>query len=384
MSNSLFKKTVFHLPHNVGNNVYPLSVYQNTQHLESKTLFFENHQFLYPSQNLIKKSGNQSFIRTELSRIKWFVRIAVQADILHFHFGQTIATLTPLLQSGKFYRRCLNFLRHFYLLTFQCVELFVYRITRKQVFFHFQGDDVRRGQFIKGSNPQLFENAPPGYYTRKSDEFKRRQVRRFNHVAKRFYFVNPDLVHELPIAKRKFIPYTNLMQLPAKSDILDQRKQRLAFSKIRICHAPSNRHLKGTKYVIEVMENICSKNSNIEFFMVENLNFDEALEAYKSADLLIDQLLYGWYGGVAVEAMSLGVPVVAYLEYPQSNLLPEGFLEDMPILNASIENLEAKIIEFTNFTTNQRIDLIEKSLCFVTKWHMPDYTANLILSDYQK
>jgi glycosyltransferase involved in cell wall biosynthesis len=383
MSNPVFKNIVFHLPHNIGNNVYPLSVYQNTQNLESKTLFFEDHRFLYPTQNLIKNSGNESFIRTELSRVKWFVRIALQADILHFHFGQTIATLTPLLETGKFHRKCLNYLRHFYLLTLQCVELFVYRITRKQVFFHFQGDDVRNGQFIQGSNPQLFENAPPGYYTRKSDEFKRRQVRRFNQVAKKFYFVNPDLVHELPVAKSTFIPYSNLMKLPAKSDIVAQRKLRLAESKIRICHAPSNRHLKGTKYVIEVMQRICSKHSNVEFFLVENLDFDEALEAYKSADLLIDQLLYGWYGGVAVEAMSLGVPVVAYLKDFPSNLFPEGFLQEMPILNASIENLEAKIIEFINFTTNQRIDLIEKSLCFVTKWHMPEYTANLILSHYQ-
>jgi len=33
----------------------------------------------------------------------------------------------------------------------------------------------------------------------------------------------------------------------------------------------------------------------------------------ETADLLVDQLLTGWYGAVAVEMMALGKPVVCYL-----------------------------------------------------------------------
>ncbi len=50
-----------------------------------------------------------------------------------------------------------------------------------------------------------------------------------------------------------------------------------------------------------------------EFTLVEGLHREEAKRLYERADLFVDQLILGWYGGVAVELMALGKPVIAHI-----------------------------------------------------------------------
>ena len=45
---------------------------------------------------------------------------------------------------------------------------------------------------------------------------------------------------------------------------------------------------------------------------------------YRDADIVVDQLLAGWYGGFAVEAMALGKPVIAYLRESDLHHVPAG------------------------------------------------------------
>ena len=54
---------------------------------------------------------------------------------------------------------------------------------------------------------------------------------------------------------------------------------------------------KGTEYVLDAVEKL-KKDLPISW-LVQNLPHEEALKKYASADVLIDQFLFGWYGGVA-------------------------------------------------------------------------------------
>ena len=58
--------------------------------------------------------------------------------------------------------------------------------------------------------------------------------------------------------------------------------------------------------------------------LIENLPNAEATRRYRDADLVVDQLLAGWYGGFAVEAMALGKPVIAYLRESDLHVSTSG------------------------------------------------------------
>ncbi|RME84127.1 MAG: glycosyltransferase, partial [Caldilineae bacterium] len=79
-----------------------------------------------------------------------------------------------------------------------------------------------------------------------------------------------------------------------------------------VLHAPTHRGAKGTHVVIEAVRRLREVDGvDFEFQLVENLRHTEARQLYERADLLIDQLYAGWYGGLDVELMALGKPVIA-------------------------------------------------------------------------
>ena len=49
----------------------------------------------------------------------------------------------------------------------------------------------------------------------------------------------------------------------------------------------------------------------------------------------MDQLFAGWYGGVAVEAMALGKPVLAYIRDEDLKFVPSKMASDLPIVRAT-------------------------------------------------
>ncbi len=55
------------------------------------------------------------------------------------------------------------------------------------------------------------------------------------------------------------------------------------------------------------------KYKNIRFEIIENKPNKEAIEIYKKADIVIDQVLVGWYGAFAVEVMKMGKPVAVFI-----------------------------------------------------------------------
>ncbi|MDD4446172.1 MAG: glycosyltransferase family 4 protein [Methanothrix sp.] len=103
---------------------------------------------------------------------------------------------------------------------------------------------------------------------------------------------------------------------------------------IKILHAPSRRRLKGTEHVLSAIKKLKNEGYNIELILVERTPHKEALEYYKRADIVVDQLLIGWYGMLAQECMALGKPVCVYL---REDL--QGYMPTQPMLNTSPDNL---------------------------------------------
>lgn len=82
------------------------------------------------------------------------------------------------------------------------------------------------------------------------------------------------------------------------------------------------------KFIRSLIENLKTRY-NVEMILVENMPNKEALEFYKQGDLVIDQVLAGWYGGFAVEAMKMGKPVGVYIREEDLQFIPEEMAKDL-------------------------------------------------------
>ena len=99
--------------------------------------------------------------------------------------------------------------------------------------------------------------------------------------------------------------------------------------KFRILHAPNHRNIKGSQFVIDAVAKLQKEGEEIELKLLEKVSNSKVLEEIERADLVIDQLIIGWYAMFTLESLSLGTPVICYLRkdlielYKDSNLLKE-------------------------------------------------------------
>ena len=105
---------------------------------------------------------------------------------------------------------------------------------------------------------------------------------------------------------------------------------------LRVVHAPNHRQFKGTFYLEEAVTKLRSDGLNIELVLVERVPNEQALEIYRSADLVFDQCLIGFHGYFALEAMALGKPVMCVIRDPELYLLSA---DECPIINTHISTL---------------------------------------------
>lgn len=109
---------------------------------------------------------------------------------------------------------------------------------------------------------------------------------------------------------------------------------------LRVVHAPNHRELKGTRYLEVAIADLQSEGVLIELVLVESLSNHEALEIYRTADVIFDQCLIGFHGYFALEAMALGKPVMCYIRRPDEYLLQP---EECPIINTHVDTLKADL-----------------------------------------
>ncbi|MDY6833876.1 MAG: glycosyltransferase family 4 protein [Chloroflexota bacterium] len=101
-----------------------------------------------------------------------------------------------------------------------------------------------------------------------------------------------------------------------------------------IVHAPSDKNIKGTEYVVEAVASL-EKDYDLEFIMVHGVPHHQAKEIYQGSDIIVDQLLCGTHGVFAVESMAMGKPVICYIRDDLRDTYPQG----LPVVSANPENI---------------------------------------------
>jgi glycosyltransferase involved in cell wall biosynthesis len=368
---------VLHAPDVIGGNAPSLARAERAVGLQSVAVSLAGDRYGYGCDELLWEPGAGRVAR-EIARWKLFRRALHDFDVIHFNFGQSILTWGGLFSGRVSLSPVERGLLHVAAYV-ELVDLPALRRAGKVIAVTYQGDDARQGDYCREHfRLSTVDGVPAGYYSPWSDRRKRERIARFCRYADLVYALNPDLLHVLP-PQARFVPYASVDM--ASWSPTPYRP--LAGRPPVVVHAPSHRGVKGTEHIVAAVARLQAEGVAIDFQLVEGLTNAEARRRYESADLVIDQLLAGWYGGLAVEVMALGKPVVAYLRAEDLAFLPEAMRSELPIVDAEPATIYTVLKRLLGEDESRLAHLGERSRRYVERWHDPLRIAARLKADYE-
>jgi len=284
----------------------------------SDTLTFVPSQYAYPTDFFLPVRAR--FPLRAIERMILFPSYMDNYDILHFHGGEDDA----ILPKG--------------------IDFALWRLLGKRVVIHHHGHDIR----YKKENP-FFTALANGIFVSTPDLLK--------YSPEAVWLPSP-----VPVAE---MPYVGV-------------KEKAASETVTILHAPTARSIKGTEFIVKAVEQLKKEGRRAELVVVENTRHDEAQKLFKTADIVVDQLIMGWYGMFAIECMSMGKPVCCYVSPDMERFLPSP----MPVMNTSQTNITDALRELID-DFNMRAELGRRGRAYVEEIHDSPKVAEQSVKLYQ-
>jgi hypothetical protein len=327
---------ILHAPADVGGHAFGLSRGERDLGHESDVAVLAAGPYGYGADVRLDLTGKPVW-RRFATRAQLVRRAIGDYDVVHLNFGQPIVAL----------RRGSHVLS----------ELPLLKRAGKTVLVTFQGCDVRPQAACACTSPVCAAQNPA----------RLPNARHLLAHADLVYHLNPDLAQWLPGSR--FLPYAALDPREVTPLPVPERDE------LVVAHGPTNREVKGTAHVIAAVDALRGEGVPVRLDLVEGVPRTEALARFGAADVVVDQLRLGWYGGLAVEAMALERPVLAAIddsrnpfgaELPVVRTSPDGLREDLRTLLADAE---------------RRARLGREGRTFVERHHDPREVARTVVND---
>ena len=342
------------MPTSVGGNSWGLSQAEKKLGIDSVVLTDTSNWLNYNSDICLFQE-KETRLHKMHKRLAAFYKYRSQFDIYHFNFG---SSLIDFQEFG------LNL-----------IDLPFY--SGKKV-MTYNGSDARQNlNLLLGKYyGEIYCNKE--YGDPYKNKIKRKRIKKVEKYVDHIFSLNPDLMYFLP-KKTTFLPYTiagwhNIKRLPY--NIKD---------KIKIVHSPTNRLLKGSKYIIDALNKLKRKYDYIEIEIIEHMSYEDALKKYQEAHLIIDQVLIGWYGAFGVEVMKMGKPLAVFIREEDLHFIPQQMATD---LKKSIINIDKNNIYDVLDMYIRNSDMLyqkgDAGYDYVNKWHNPIKVAKIVKNIYEK
>ena len=103
----------------------------------------------------------------------------------------------------------------------------------------------------------------------------------------------------------------------------------------------NGRNIKGSPSILSAIERLKREGHCVEYFHIHNKKSKDMRFYQAQADIIVDQLIYGWWGSTVVEATALGKPVVCYLRPSWKQFFLKVFPEypSVPIIEATTDTI---------------------------------------------
>jgi hypothetical protein len=291
----------------------------------------------------------------------FFLYSLFRFDIFHFISGETILT--------RKLRR---------------IELKIYKLLGKCVIMHFVGSDIRDEDYLVWKTENIFSFLSGEDKEIKSSKWQKKLIKDAEEFADYIIVSTPDLLELIPTAKY----YPVVIDVDKiKDEFLKNKPDPNIKNEIVILHVPSNKKLKGTKYINDALIKISNsneypirlitpnfkQNDNSSNYLVSRYNL---FKAFQEADIIIDQMIIGWYGLQSIEGLLAGKKVICYVDEKYNNFL----YDDCPIVLANLNNINEVLQTCINFIeVNGKKSCISQQLEWVKKYHSIENNNKVLL-----
>lgn len=358
---------VIHLPTPTSGNAWGLSRGERQLGFSSDVLVVGKDRLGYQADRRVtfhQSSTHLGVARNYATLVREVMRLLSRYDIFHLNFGQS---LLDFPEQGR-----------------HLLDLPLYS-WKGGLFMTYNGCDARqRDRTLLETTVSACQNDDcygGVCLDGRHDERVRKRIELVDAVADGIFALTPDLLRYLP-KRAVFLPVTI-----ADWDELQQSDYPASIPEVlRIAHAPTNRGAKGTEVILAVLSEIQRRYpGRIEVLLIENVSHKQAQATIASAHLLIDQVLIGWYGAVAVEAMRMGIPVVAFVREDDLSRVPVAMANDCrrTVLSATPVDLLGLISSIVE-NPDLLLDLHELAARYVERWHDPVKVASITTEMYEE
>jgi hypothetical protein len=282
-----------------------------------------------------------------LHRMSLLPRLASRFDVFHFHTGTS-----------------------FFPSAWGNLDARLLRRAGKRVVVEFWGSEARLPS-VEGARNPFYVNA----YAEDDAENSAR-LRRWAEITEGNVVVSD---HSLDPALSRFFPHIHVVGQRVDTERLAPAFPDPQRRVPRVVHAPSQHAAKGTRHVREAVATLREGGLEFEYVEVHGRTHNDALEIYRSADLVIDQLCIGSYGVFAAEAMSLGKPVICYLMPSVRPTYPA----DLPLIDATPLTLTEVLGEWIR-SPMERHALGRRSRAYAERVHDCRAVARRLLAAYTR
>ena len=359
---------VLHTPTMVAGNPQSLATAERELGLDSYSAAFFQTGYGYEADEIVFDDDGGR-LHQEWRRWRFLLRAAHQFDVIHFNAGATI--MPRYVERGSTAARHRLYDR--YARAFELRDVAWLRRLGKAVFVTFLGGEAR----LHGYAKQHFEISYMHDVDETLDRRKEKRIAQFDRWVNGIYSVHPDLMWTLP-TRTQFLPHPSIDPREWQPVQAERSGPPL------IVHAPSDRRIKGTGHVEAAIQRLQAEGVPLEFVLVEGLPRAEARKIYERADLLVEQLLLGWYSNLAIELMALGKPVVTYIREEDLHFVPAAMRDQLPVISATPDSLYSVLRTWLTERRDELPEVGRASRSYVERWHDPLTIAAQTKADYER
>jgi hypothetical protein len=147
--------------------------------------------------------------------------------------------------------------------------------------------------------------------------------------------------------------------------------------KIRIIHSflSKNRehrgkNIKGSPAIMAAIEKLQNEGFEIEYVYINNVESKNMRFYQVQADIVVEQLIVGWWGSTGIETMALGKPVICYLRPSWKKAFFDFFPEiaSLPIIEADTRTIY-DVLKETIANKTFRVQKAKESRAFSQKYY---------------
>jgi hypothetical protein len=256
------------------------------------------------------------------------------------------------------------------------IDLPLLRAEGKRIAFHFHGCEVRnRSHMLATHRLSTCTECEPFCVPREQERVRALAAR----FAQRAFYSTLDLAESVPNGSHLPLAIEAARWERAALDrpLPDQDRRDGVRGPVVIAHAPTQRLIKGTRHVEAAVERLRAEFPQVELRMIERQPWASMPAFLAGCDILVDQLMMGWYGLLAIEGMAERRAVVAYL---REDLRPR--FPDCPIVSAEPATLYEALRGLVRDPA-RRMRIGEQGARFAREHHDAKVVGATLLGEYR-